>query len=191
MGCQAPLFLNFGIVCIYLLYVMFYLKEQSMKKLLLTLLSLAVVVCVVAQNQQPVQKNTSVRMTLHNNTQQKQIIPREIYGQFAEHLGRCIYGGIWVGEDSEIPNEKGYRVDVLEALKALKVPVLRWPGGCFADEYHWMDGIGPREQRPKMVNTNWGGTVEDNSFGTHEFLNFCELLGCEPYVNANVGSGSV
>ena len=110
---------------------------------------------VVAQNQQPAQKNTSVRIALHNSTQQNQIIPREIYGQFAEHLGRCIYGGIWVGEDSEIPNEKGYRVDVLEALKALKIPVLRWPGGCFADEYHWMDGIGPREQRPKMVNTNW------------------------------------
>ena len=162
-----------------------------MKKLLLTLLSLAVATCVVAQNQQPAQKNTSVRIALHNNIQKGEIIPREIYGQFAEHLGRCIYGGIWVGEGSDIPNEKGYRVDVLEALKALKIPVLRWPGGCFADEYHWMDGIGPREQRPKMVNTNWGGTVEDNSFGTHEFLNFCELLGCEPYVNANVGSGSV
>lgn len=137
------------------------------------------------------QEPREVQMTLHNASSGGDVIPREIYGQFAEHLGRCIYGGIWVGEDSEIPNEQGYRVDVLEALRALKVPVLRWPGGCFADEYHWMDGIGPREKRPKMINTHWGGTVEDNSFGTHEFLNFCELLGCEPYVNGNVGSGSV
>ncbi len=120
-----------------------------------------------------------------------QTISKEIYGQFAEHLGTCIYGGLWVGTDSEIPNTEGYRNDVLEALKALKVPVLRWPGGCFADEYHWMDGVGPKENRPQMVNTNWGGTVEDNSFGTHEFLNLCELLECEPYISGNVGSGSV
>lgn len=119
------------------------------------------------------------------------IIPRELYGQFSEHLGQCIYGGLWVGENSQIPNENGYRKDVLEALKKLKVPVLRWPGGCFADEYHWMDGIGPREKRPTMVNNNWGGTVEDNSFGTHEFLNLCEILGCEPYISGNVGSGTV
>lgn len=118
-------------------------------------------------------------------------ISRHIYGQFAEHLGSCIYGGLWVGPDSDIPNTQGYRNDVLEALKKLHVPVLRWPGGCFADEYHWMDGIGPRENRPKMVNNNWGGTIEDNSFGTHEFLNLCELLRSEPYVSANVGSGSV
>ncbi|WP_321480737.1 alpha-L-arabinofuranosidase C-terminal domain-containing protein [uncultured Bacteroides sp.] len=121
----------------------------------------------------------------------KQIIPKEIYGQFAEHLGSCIYGGLWVGEKSDIPNTKGYRTDVLNALKELKVPVLRWPGGCFADEYHWMDGIGPKENRPKMVNNNWGGVVEDNSFGTNEFLNLCEMLGCEPYISGNVGSGSV
>ena len=120
-----------------------------------------------------------------------QIIPKEIYGQFAEHLGTCIYGGLWVGEDSPIPNIQGYRTDVFNALKELRVPVLRWPGGCFADEYHWMDGIGPREQRPKMVNNNWGSTIEDNSFGTHEFLNLCEMLGCEPYVSGNVGSGTV
>lgn len=121
----------------------------------------------------------------------KQIIPKEIYGQFAEHLGTCIYGGLWVGEDSPIPNTQGYRNDVLHALQELKVPVLRWPGGCFADEYHWMDGIGPKAKRPKMVNNNWGGTIEDNSFGTHEFLNLCELLGCEPYISGNVGSGTV
>lgn len=118
-------------------------------------------------------------------------IAPEIYGQFAEHLGSCIYGGLWVGEESSIPNTNGYRNDVLKALQDLHVPVLRWPGGCFADEYHWMDGIGPREKRPKMQNNNWGGTIEDNSFGTHEFLNLCELLGCEPYISANVGSGSV
>lgn len=106
-------------------------------------------------------------------------------------MGTCIYGGLWVGEDSKIPNTQGYRNDVLQALKDLKVPVLRWPGGCFADEYHWMDGIGPKENRPRMVNNNWGGTVEDNSFGTHEFLNLCELIGCEPYISGNVGSGSV
>ncbi len=120
-----------------------------------------------------------------------QTISKEIYGQFAEHLGSCIYGGLWVGENSSIPNTNGYRNDVVKALKDLKVPVLRWPGGCFADEYHWMDGIGPKENRPKMVNNNWGGTVEDNSFGTHEFLNLCELLECEPYISGNVGSGTV
>ena len=119
------------------------------------------------------------------------MIPKEIYGQFAEHLGACIYGGLWVGPESEIPNTDGYRNDVLEALKTLKVPVMRWPGGCFADEYHWRDGIGPREDRPRMVNSNWGGTVEDNSFGTHEFLNLCEMIGCEPYISGNVGSGTV
>ncbi|MCM1067337.1 MAG: alpha-N-arabinofuranosidase [Muribaculaceae bacterium] len=119
------------------------------------------------------------------------VIPAEIYGHFAEHLGTCIYGGLWVGEDSEIPNVRGYRKDVVDALRELKVPVLRWPGGCFADEYHWTDGIGPREKRPRMVNSNWGGTVEDNSFGTHEFFDLCELIGCEPYLSGNVGSGTV
>lgn len=118
-------------------------------------------------------------------------ISRHLYGHFAEHLGRCIYGGFWVGEDSDQPNEGGIRLDVVEALKAIRIPNLRWPGGCFADEYHWRDGIGPREHRPRMVNTHWGDVVEDNSFGTHEFMALCELLGAEPYVNGNVGSGSV
>ena len=131
-----------------------------------------------------------VTATLHAD-QGTQKIHKEIYGQFAEHLGSCIYGGLWVGESSPIPNIQGYRKDVFEALKALQIPVLRWPGGCFADEYHWMDGIGPRENRPKMQNNNWGGTIEDNSFGTHEFLNLCEMLGCEPYISGNVGSGTV
>lgn len=118
-------------------------------------------------------------------------ISKHIYGQFSEHLGHCIYDGIWVGENSKIPNTNGVRNDVAEALKKIHIPNLRWPGGCFADEYHWMDGIGPRDQRPKIVNTNWGGVTEDNSFGTHEFLNFCEMIGTDPYISANVGSGTV
>jgi len=130
------------------------------------------------------------KVTIHAD-QGENTIWKEIYGQFAEHLGTCIYGGLWVGPQSAIPNQDGYRTDVLNALKALKVPVLRWPGGCFADEYHWMDGVGPRDKRPTMQNNNWGGTIEDNSFGTHEFLNLCELLGCEPYISGNVGSGTV
>ncbi len=115
----------------------------------------------------------------------------EIYGHFSEHLGRCIYEGIYVGEDSDIPNIDGLRTDIIEAFKQIKVPVLRWPGGCFADEYHWKDGIGPKENRKSIINTNWGGVTENNAFGTHEFLRFCELVGCEPYINGNVGSGTV
>ncbi|WP_420113336.1 alpha-N-arabinofuranosidase [Pseudactinotalea sp.] len=118
-------------------------------------------------------------------------ISKHLYGHFAEHLGRCIYGGFYVGEDSEIPNEGGIRLDVVEALRALNIPNLRWPGGCFADEYHWMDGIGPKEDRPRMVNTHWGDVEENNHFGTHEFMALCELLGADPYVNGNVGSGTV
>ncbi|MBP7506221.1 MAG: alpha-N-arabinofuranosidase [Prolixibacteraceae bacterium] len=118
-------------------------------------------------------------------------INKEIYGHFSEHLGTCIYGGIFVGEKSNIPNINGYRTDVVNALKEMKVPVLRWPGGCFADTYHWKDGIGPRENRPSIVNVHWGGVTEDNSFGTHEFLNFCELIGTEPYLSINVGSGTI
>lgn len=129
-------------------------------------------------------------VTIHCN-QQGPKINKEIYGQFAEHLGSCIYGGLWVGPKSSIPNTDGYRTDVFNALKELQIPVLRWPGGCFADDYHWMDGIGPRDQRPSLRNNNWGGTIEDNSFGTHEFLNLCEKLGCEPYISGNVGSGTV
>ena len=118
-------------------------------------------------------------------------INKNIYGQFSEHLGNCIYGGMWVGENSKIPNTHGIRNDVVAALKEIKVPVLRWPGGCFADEYHWQNGIGPREKRPSMINTNWGGVTEDNSFGTHEFLELCRQIGCEPYFSGNVGSGTV
>jgi alpha-N-arabinofuranosidase len=117
------------------------------------------------------------------------VINRNIYGQFAEHLGRLIYEGIWVGEDSPIPNTRGLRNDVLAALKELRVPVLRWPDGCFADEYHWRDGVGPRDKRPRRLNASWGG-VDTNAFGTHEFLDLCEILGADAYVNGNVGSGS-
>ena len=115
----------------------------------------------------------------------------ELQGHFSEHLGRCIYEGIYVGENSDIPNTNGMRNDVVAALREMKVPVLRWLGGCFADEYHWKDGIGPREKRKKMINTHWGGVVEDNSFGTHEFMELCRQLGCKTYINGNLGSGTV
>ncbi|MGN0148824.1 MAG: alpha-N-arabinofuranosidase [Clostridia bacterium] len=117
-------------------------------------------------------------------------ISKYIYGQFAEHLGRCIYEGIYV-EDDNIPNTNGMRNDVVAALRELEIPVLRWPGGCFADDYHWRDGIGDKDTRPYMVNTNWGGVVENNHFGTHEFFELCEQLGTEPYICGNVGSGTV
>ena len=115
----------------------------------------------------------------------------EIYGNFSEHLGRCIYEGLYVGENSPIPNVNGMRTDVVEALKNIRLPVLRWPGGCFADEYHWKEGIGDKSKRKRIVNTNWGGVVEDNSFGTHEFMELCRQIGCKPYINGNVGSGTV
>lgn len=118
-------------------------------------------------------------------------IDRNIYGHFSEHLGRCIYEGYWVEKDKKIPNVRGIRQDVVDALKKIQVPVLRWPGGCFADEYHWMDGIGPKNKRPSMVNTHWGKVTENNHFGTHEFLDLCEQLGCEPYICGNLGSGTV
>ena len=147
-----------------------------------------IIVCLLSSTTTIISQDATV--TIHAD-QGKWKINKEIYGQFAEHLGSCIYGGLWVGKDSPIPNINGYRKDVFDALKALQVPVLRWPGGCFADDYHWMDGIGPQSQRPSLRNNNWGGTIEDNSFGTHEFLNLCEMLGCEPYISGNVGSGTV
>ena len=121
----------------------------------------------------------------------KGTIHKDIYGHFSEHLGRCIYEGYWVGSDSGIPNTRGIRNDVVAALKAIKVPALRWPGGCFADEYHWQDGIGPYEERPSMINVHWGGVEENNHFGTHEFFELCDLVGADPYVCGNVGSGTV
>ncbi|MCU4158324.1 alpha-N-arabinofuranosidase [Carboxylicivirga sp. A043] len=151
-----------------------------MKKSLLLLLAILNVITLFSQN--------SLVVNL-DSTGTK--INKEIYGHFSEHLGTCIYEGIYVGKDSDIPNINGYRKDVVEAFKEMKVPVLRWPGGCFADTYHWKDGIGPKEDRPSIVNVFWGGVTEDNSFGTHEFLDFCELIGTEPYLSINVGSGTV
>jgi len=119
------------------------------------------------------------------------LIHRNVYGHFAEHLGRCVYEGLWVGTGSRIPNVRGIRKDVVAALRRLKLPVLRWPGGCFADEYHWMDGIGPRAKRPTVVNTHWGGVTENNHFGTPEFMDLCGQVGCAPYICGNVGSGTV
>ncbi|HSO70355.1 MAG TPA: alpha-N-arabinofuranosidase, partial [Arachnia sp.] len=118
-------------------------------------------------------------------------ISRHVYGHFAEHLGACIYGGLFVGADSPIPNVRGMRTDVVEALKGINIPNLRWPGGCFADEYHWQDGVGPAEERPSVVNTHWGNVIEDNSFGTHEFMDLVDQLDTEPYICGNVGSGPV
>ncbi|QJD95556.1 alpha-N-arabinofuranosidase [Mucilaginibacter robiniae] len=152
-----------------------------MKKRILFLLTAGLGLKSYAQN--------TATLTVSNNS--KDTISRNIYGQFAEHLGRGIYGGFWVDKTLPVAKQDRIRLDVVNALKKIKIPNLRWPGGCFADEYHWRDGIGPRPQRPKMINTNWGGVVEDNSFGTHEFLELCQLLGCEPYISANVGSGTV
>lgn len=118
-------------------------------------------------------------------------ISRHLYGHFAEHLGRCVYEGLWVGEESPIPNLRGIRQDGVAALRQLQIPNLRWPGGCFADEYHWEDGIGPRARRPASINSHWGGVEESNAFGTHEFLDLCEQLGAAPYICGNVGSGTV
>lgn len=131
------------------------------------------------------QEAANVAITVHDG-QEEGIIPKEIYGQFAEELGTCVSDGLWVGPDSPIPNTQGYRNDVLNALKELKVPVLRWPGGCFADTYHWRDGVG--KERKSILNIHWGENVVDNAFGTHEFLNLCELLGTQPYISMNVGS---
>ncbi len=136
-------------------------------------------------------KETAENRAIINADQGRLTISRHIYGHFAEHLGHCIYGGIWVGENSTIPNVRGIRKDVVAALRQIQIPNLRWPGGCFADTYHWMDGIGPRDKRPSIVNTNWGGVTEDNHFGTHEFMDLCEQVGAEPYITGNIGSGTV
>jgi alpha-N-arabinofuranosidase len=141
----------------------------------------------IGQKDNPVTVNQLVVVANHPGA----FISKDIYGHFSEHLGACIYGGIWVGTESKIPNTYGIRNDVLFALRELKVPNLRWPGGCFADTYHWKDGIGPKSNRASIVNTYWGGVTEDNSFGTHEFMKLTELIGCDAYINGNVGSGTV
>ncbi len=137
-----------------------------------------------AQNSNPVQ-------IIVNPEQTGPVINKHIFGQFAEHLGRGIYEGVWVGPDSEIPNTRGLRNDVIEALKKLRVPNVRWPGGCFADEYHWRDGIGSPEERHKRLNASWAGRIEPNTFGTHEYFDFLDLIGAEAFISANVGSGTV
>ena len=156
--------------------------KQTLRTLALTSALLA---AGIAGAQDRVQASATLRADQPGDT-----VSRNIFGQFAEHLGYGIYGGIWVGEDSKIPNTRGYRNDVVAALRALKVPVVRWPGGCFADEYYWRDGVGPRATRRVKINTHWGGVTEPNSFGTHEFMDFAELIGTDPYVSGNVGSGS-
>jgi alpha-L-arabinofuranosidase len=154
-----------------------------MKKILLSLIILAAFTASMAQENVKIKVKTDTAGAL---------ISKHIYGHFAEHLGRCIYGGFYVGEEqTKIPHTNGVRNDVVKALVDLKIPNLRWPGGCFADTYHWMDGVGPKAERPTIVNQWWGGVTEDNSFGTHDFLNMCKLLGTEPYLSGNVGSGTV
>jgi alpha-L-arabinofuranosidase len=135
------------------------------------------------------QQPLSADLTIHAD-QPGPKVNRQLFGQFAEHLGAGIYGGIWVGEDSAISNTRGYRKDVVQALRELNVPVVRWPGGCFADEYNWREGVGPRSKRPVKINTHWGRVTEPNSFGTHEFLDFAELIGAEAYISGNVGSAA-
>jgi len=152
--------------------------------LIISLATLPHTSLIFAQDAAPFRAELTVRAD-----RPKGVINRNIYGQFAEHLGRLIYGGLWVGEDSPIPNTRGLRNDVVAALKELHIPVLRWPGGCFSDEYHWRDGIGPRDKRPRRPNASWGG-VDTNAFGTHEFMDLCEMLGAEPYINGNLGSGT-
>ncbi len=178
------------------------MKSSDLKRCLFAMTRDAVIICLVVSvltagcTSTPFVDNAGQgesdinKLVIHTG-KGRETINRNIYGHFSEHLGRCIYDGLWVGEDSEIPNTRGIRNDVVEALKQIKIPVLRWPGGCFADEYHWKDGIGPRQQRPAMINTHWGRVKETNAFGTHEFLDLCEQLGCEAYVAGNVGSGTV
>jgi alpha-L-arabinofuranosidase len=128
-------------------------------------------------------------LTVHAD-QSGPVINRDIFGQFAEHIGYGIYGGVWVGEESKIPNVRGIRSDVVAALRDIKVPVVRWPGGCFADKYHWRNGIGPADQRKVTLNSIWGGVTEPNTFGTDEFMDFAQQIGAEAYVSVNVGSGT-
>src|SRR3989337_1258680 len=161
---------------------MYIKKNRIQKSSLLLMMGFMVLKVVVGQ-----QNTGSV-----NVAEAKHIINKNIYGHFAEHLGNCIYNGFYVGDSNRIiPNTDGVRNDIIAALKKLKVPNLRWPGGCFADTYHWKDGVGPKNKRPAIVNRWWGGVTEDNSFGTHDFLNMCELIGTEPYLSGNVGSGTV
>lgn len=153
--------------------------------------SITVLISVlIGLDEAPAQSPTVHSLVIHADRGVHKI-SRHIYGHFAEHLGGCIYGGVWVGPESSIPNTRGIRNDVVAALRKIKVPNIRWPGGCFADEYHWKNGVGPRDQRIPLINTTWGGVVETNHFGTHEFMDFCEQVGAEPYICGNIGSGTV
>ena len=152
-----------------------------MKTFLLTL-ALATSAPLWAQSEQAV-------ITIQAD-QPRQTISKHIYGHFAEHLGRCIYDGFWVDPSMNTAKDGRIRMDIVEALRDISIPNLRWPGGCFADEYQWRDGIGAPAKRPATVNSNWGGTTEDNSFGTDEFMKLCNLLNCEPYLSANMGTAS-
>ncbi|CAN5248299.1 alpha-L-arabinofuranosidase C-terminal domain-containing protein [soil metagenome] len=152
-----------------------------------TALLLSATAITTAGAQVATEKTTAV--TVHADTPGP-VYDRRIFTQFAEHLGTGIYGGLWVGNDKSIPNTKGFRNDVIGALKGIGVPVVRWPGGCFADEYHWREGVGARAKRPVKINTHWGGVTEPNTVGTHEFMDLVELLGAEPYIAGNVGNGS-
>jgi alpha-N-arabinofuranosidase len=168
------------------------MKKPMLMKKPMTCLALSLLLAIAGASLQAQSTKASAKANIIINADLgKDVISRNIYGHFSEHLGHCIYDGYYVGEDSEIANTRGIRNDIVEALKKSGIPNLRWPGGCFADEYHWMDGIGPKDQRPKMINTHWGGVTEDNSFGTHEFLDLCEQLNTEPYICGNVGSGTV
>src|SRR5665213_2229966 len=153
----------------------------------ITRILLAFVICTFAINSF---SQTAATLTVQTDSA-RQVISKDIYGMFSEHLGRDIYDGFWVGENSSIPNKDGIRLDIVKALKDIKVPLMRWPGGCFADQYHWMDGIGPSNKRPETVNMNWGGVSESNAFGTAEFMELCDLIGCQAYIAGNMGSGTV
>ena len=135
-------------------------------------------------------QNNRVKVKIDPN-QTGPVISKHIFGQFAEHLGRGIYEGVWVGPESNIPNTRGLRNDVIQALKELKVPNVRWPGGCFADEYHWRDGIGGVDERQTRINASWAGRLEPNTFGSHEFYDFLDQIGAEAFISANIGSGTV
>ena len=152
-----------------------------MKKTLTTLL----IACTIYYSNAQEIVNMQINAKANNDK-----ISKYIYGHFAEDLGRCIYGGFWVDPNLNIPKNDRIRLDVVDALKKIQIPDLRWPGGCFADQYHWSDGIGERTKRPVTINTTWGMVEDDNSFGTDEFLKLCDLIGCEPYIAGNVGTGT-
>lgn len=155
--------------------------------------ALVVLAAVIALSDAPMHGQAAAQAAIPlavDATSSGPVISRHLFGQFAEHLGRGIYEGVWVGPDSPIPNTRGIRNDVVTALRAIRVPNVRWPGGCFADEYHWRKGIGPAAQRPATLNPNWGGVIEPNTFGTHEFLDFIDQIGAEAFLSVNMGSGT-